>query len=72
MCTCMGKCRARIQSMGHHTWLYVTFIYITAILNYDVWSLLLFCRADQFDYVMYGKVYRIEGDETSTEAATRL
>lgn len=29
-------------------------------------------RADQFDYVMYGKVYRIEGDETSTEAATRL
>ncbi|XP_045439710.1 DNA-directed RNA polymerases I, II, and III subunit RPABC3 isoform X6 [Pipistrellus kuhlii] len=29
-------------------------------------------RADQFEYVMYGKVYRIEGDETSTEAATRL
>ena len=29
-------------------------------------------RADQFDYVMYGKVYKIEGDETSTEAATRL
>ncbi|KAF6734353.1 DNA-directed RNA polymerases I, II, and III subunit RPABC3 [Oryzias melastigma] len=26
----------------------------------------------QFDYVMYGKVYKIEGDETSTEAATRL
>ncbi|MBN3290530.1 RPAB3 protein, partial [Polypterus senegalus] len=29
-------------------------------------------RADQLDYVMYGKVYRIEGDETSTEAATQL
>uniref|UniRef100_A0A8C4QBM7 RNA polymerase II, I and III subunit H n=1 Tax=Eptatretus burgeri TaxID=7764 RepID=A0A8C4QBM7_EPTBU len=29
-------------------------------------------RADQFEYVMYGKVYRIEGDETSTDAATRL
>lgn len=29
-------------------------------------------RAAQFDYVMYGKVYKIEGDETSTEAATRL
>ncbi|KAI1235951.1 hypothetical protein DV515_00008633 [Chloebia gouldiae] len=29
-------------------------------------------EADQFEYVMYGKVYRIEGDETSTEAATRL
>lgn len=33
---------------------------------------LTFSRADQFDYVMYGKVYKIEGDETSTEAATRL
>ncbi|XP_038953305.1 DNA-directed RNA polymerases I, II, and III subunit RPABC3-like [Rattus norvegicus] len=29
-------------------------------------------RADQFEYVMYGKVYRIEGDESSTEAATCL
>uniref|UniRef100_A0A8C4RYY1 RNA polymerase II, I and III subunit H n=1 Tax=Erpetoichthys calabaricus TaxID=27687 RepID=A0A8C4RYY1_ERPCA len=29
-------------------------------------------RADQLDYVMNGKVYRIEGDETSTMAATRL
>uniref|UniRef100_A0A3B3ZM06 DNA-directed RNA polymerases I, II, and III subunit RPABC3 n=1 Tax=Periophthalmus magnuspinnatus TaxID=409849 RepID=A0A3B3ZM06_9GOBI len=29
-------------------------------------------RSDQFEYVMYGKVYKIEGDETSTEAATRL
>uniref|UniRef100_A0A8C1MHX8 Uncharacterized protein n=1 Tax=Cyprinus carpio TaxID=7962 RepID=A0A8C1MHX8_CYPCA len=29
-------------------------------------------RAGQFDYVMYGKVYRIEADETSTEAATPL
>lgn len=35
-------------------------------------SFWLFSRADQFDYVMYGKVYKIEGDETSTEAATRL
>ncbi|KAM3834598.1 DNA-directed RNA polymerases I, II, and III subunit RPABC3 isoform 4-T4 [Vipera latastei] len=35
------------------------------------WPILLH-RADQFEYVMYGKVYRIEGDETSTEAATRL
>uniref|UniRef100_A0AAY5K4W8 DNA-directed RNA polymerases I, II, and III subunit RPABC3 n=1 Tax=Esox lucius TaxID=8010 RepID=A0AAY5K4W8_ESOLU len=33
---------------------------------------LILVRADQFDYVMYGKVYKIEGDETSTEAATRL
>uniref|UniRef100_A0A8C5VGZ9 DNA-directed RNA polymerases I, II, and III subunit RPABC3 n=1 Tax=Microcebus murinus TaxID=30608 RepID=A0A8C5VGZ9_MICMU len=28
--------------------------------------------ADQFEYAMYGKAYRIEGDETSTEAATCL
>ncbi len=25
VCTWMGKCRAQITSMGHHTWLYVTF-----------------------------------------------
>ncbi len=24
VCTWMGKCRARLISMGHHTWLYVT------------------------------------------------
>ncbi len=24
VCTWMGKCRARIPSMGYHTWLYVT------------------------------------------------
>ncbi len=24
VCTWTGKCRARIPSMGHHTWLYVT------------------------------------------------
>uniref|UniRef100_A0A3Q4G5K9 DNA-directed RNA polymerases I, II, and III subunit RPABC3 n=1 Tax=Neolamprologus brichardi TaxID=32507 RepID=A0A3Q4G5K9_NEOBR len=30
------------------------------------------CFQFKFDYVMYGKVYKIEGDETSTEAATRL
>ena len=29
-------------------------------------------RADQFEYVMYGKVYRIEGDEGSIDAPTRL
>ncbi|CAH1240091.1 POLR2H [Branchiostoma lanceolatum] len=29
-------------------------------------------RADQFEYVMYGKIYRIEGDDTHTESATRL
>jgi len=29
-------------------------------------------RADQFEYVMYGKVYRIEGDEGGVEAPTRL
>ncbi|XP_022099205.1 DNA-directed RNA polymerases I, II, and III subunit RPABC3-like isoform X2 [Acanthaster planci] len=29
-------------------------------------------RASSFEYVMYGIVYRIEGDESSTEAASRL
>uniref|UniRef100_U5EXL2 DNA-directed RNA polymerases I, II, and III subunit RPABC3 n=1 Tax=Corethrella appendiculata TaxID=1370023 RepID=U5EXL2_9DIPT len=29
-------------------------------------------RADSFEYVMYGKVYRIEGDEFQTEASSRL
>ncbi len=29
VCVCMGKCRARIQSMGHHTWLYVTSLSFT-------------------------------------------
>ena len=29
-------------------------------------------RADQFEYVMHGRVYRIEGDETATESATTL
>ena len=29
-------------------------------------------RADSFEYVMYGIVYRIEGDESNTEAASRL
>jgi DNA-directed RNA polymerase I, II, and III subunit RPABC3 len=27
-------------------------------------------RADSFEYVMYGKVYRIEGDESSYDTAT--
>ena len=29
-------------------------------------------RADQFEYAMYGKVYRIEGDESGVDAPTRL
>jgi len=29
-------------------------------------------RADSFDYVMYGKVYRITGDEIGPEAGSRL
>lgn len=29
-------------------------------------------RADSFEYVMYGKVYRIEGDEGSAEPSSRL
>jgi len=29
-------------------------------------------RADSFEYVMYGKIYRIEGDESSTEPSSRL
>lgn len=41
-------------------------------LPYTICVFVYICRADQFDYVMYGKVYKIEGDETSTEAATRL
>ncbi len=27
VCTWMGKCRAQIPSMGHHTWLYVTSLF---------------------------------------------
>jgi DNA-directed RNA polymerase I, II, and III subunit RPABC3 len=29
-------------------------------------------KADSFEYVMFGKIYRIEGDETNEVAATRL
>ncbi|KAG4070132.1 hypothetical protein HA402_013375 [Bradysia odoriphaga] len=29
-------------------------------------------RADSFEYVMYGKIYRIEGDEAHNEASSRL
>ncbi|XP_021915183.1 DNA-directed RNA polymerases I, II, and III subunit RPABC3 isoform X2 [Zootermopsis nevadensis] len=29
-------------------------------------------RADSFEYVMYGKIYRIEGDESSNEPSGRL
>lgn len=46
-----------------------------ALCSFKLLFILIFVyisRADQFDYVMYGKVYKIEGDETSTEAATRL
>lgn len=28
--------------------------------------------ADQFEYVMHGKIYRIEGDEGGSEATSRL
>ena len=29
-------------------------------------------RADSFEYVMYGKVYRIEGDDSGPDPASRL
>ncbi|XP_013419087.1 DNA-directed RNA polymerases I, II, and III subunit RPABC3 [Lingula anatina] len=29
-------------------------------------------RADSFEYVMYGKVYRIEGDDSGAETGSRL
>ncbi|XP_077290649.1 DNA-directed RNA polymerases I, II, and III subunit Rpb8 [Arctopsyche grandis] len=29
-------------------------------------------RADSFEYVMYGKIYRIEGDEAAMEPSSRL
>ena len=29
-------------------------------------------RADQFEYVMYGQVYRIEGDESAADTASTL
>lgn len=29
-------------------------------------------RADSFEYVMFGKVYRIEGDEANIEPSSRL
>lgn len=29
-------------------------------------------RADSFEYVMYGKIYRIEGDESSDATTSRL
>jgi DNA-directed RNA polymerase I, II, and III subunit RPABC3 len=29
-------------------------------------------RADQFEYVMYGQVYRIEGDESGADTASTL
>ena len=29
-------------------------------------------RADSFEYVMYGKVYRIEGDDGAMEPSSRL
>ncbi|KAJ6645283.1 DNA-directed RNA polymerases I, II, and III subunit RPABC3 [Pseudolycoriella hygida] len=29
-------------------------------------------RADSFEYVMYGKIYRIEGDEAHNEQSSRL
>lgn len=32
----------------------------------------LYPRAEQFEYVMYGKIYRMDGDEATNEASTRL
>ncbi|XP_071454210.1 DNA-directed RNA polymerases I, II, and III subunit RPABC3 isoform X1 [Hetaerina americana] len=29
-------------------------------------------RADSFEYVMYGSIYRIEGDDSSSESSSRL
>ena len=29
-------------------------------------------RADSFDYVMYGKVYRIEGEDNTSDQGSRL
>jgi len=29
-------------------------------------------RADSFEYVMYGKVYRIEGEDSGTDQGSRL
>lgn len=29
-------------------------------------------RADLFEYVMYGKIYRIEGDDSTDSASSRL
>lgn len=29
-------------------------------------------RADSFEYVMFGKIYRIEGDEAQNESSSRL
>jgi DNA-directed RNA polymerase I, II, and III subunit RPABC3 len=29
-------------------------------------------RADSFEYVMYGKVYRIEGDDLASDSSSRL
>jgi DNA-directed RNA polymerase I, II, and III subunit RPABC3 len=29
-------------------------------------------RADQFEYVMYGQVYRIEGDESGSDTGSTL
>lgn len=29
-------------------------------------------RADSFEYVMFGKIYRIEGDEAHSEQSSRL
>ncbi len=41
VCTWMGKCRARIMSMGHHTWLYVISLHFHFNNRCSVWSLVL-------------------------------
>ncbi len=43
VCTWMGKCRARIPSMGHHTWLYVTSLSLSS-LSFVLFNIFNYCR----------------------------
>ncbi len=50
VCVCalwMGKCRARIPTMGHHTWLYVTF---TSSVSHDPLEIILICWCGSYYY----------------------
>lgn len=40
--------------------------------EYDATADRMPSRADSFEYVMYGKVYRIEGDDSSLDQGSRL